>query len=201
MTRNEILSVSKPILFNTEMVRAILDGRKTVTRRIAKFLGNRNPNWTGYVKDGNQLYNGTNEPCLKNPAYQKGEYMYVRETWTHLGTDEQNNPYLAYKARAPHLQDNMYIKWHPSIHMPKEAARILLRVTDVRVERLQDITEEQAVKEGAMYLPINDYEYAPAVFNFAYIWNSTIMSADLVKYGWDANPWVWVYEFERVMPD
>ena len=88
-------------------------------------------------------------------------------------------------------------KLRPSIHMPKEAARIWLKVTDVRVERLQEITEEQIGREGV------EVEY-PHVLNgeekryaFSTLWNSTVKKSDLDRYGWNANPWVWVIEFER----
>ena len=87
--------------------------------------------------------------------------------------------------------------WHPSIHMPKEAARIWLKVTDVRVERLQEITSEQICREGV------EVEY-PHVLNgeekryaFSRLWDSTIKKSDLDRYGWNASPWVWVIEFER----
>ena len=89
------------------------------------------------------------------------------------------------------------IHWHPSIHMPKEAARIWLKVTDVRVERLQEITSEQICREGV------EVEYPHALngeekrYAFSTLWNSTIKKADLDRYSWDANPWVWVIEFER----
>ena len=71
----------KPILFNTEMVRAIMDGRKSCTRRLVKFLSGENPRWTGYIKDGLMLYNGKNEPCIRKAPYQPGDLLYVRETW------------------------------------------------------------------------------------------------------------------------
>lgn len=100
-------------------------------------------------------------------------------------------------------------KWHPSIHMPREAARIFLRVTDVQVERLQDITEEQARAEGVSPVMITTdldkpeddrewHEWAPALPGFIILWNSTIKKVDRALYGWDANPWVWVIEFERI---
>ena len=82
---------------------------------------------------------------------------------------------------------NSILKWHPSIHMPREAARIFLRVTDVRVERVQDIDDDGVVAEG---LNIGD--------PFDELWDSTIKPADRALYGWDANPWVWVIEFERI---
>lgn len=86
--------------------------------------------------------------------------------------------------------------WKPSIHMPKKAARIWLKVTDVRLERLQDITEKGATEEGC----ICDIEYAlgdSAKGHFSDLWNSTVKKSDLKTYGWDANPYVWVIEFER----
>lgn len=174
----------KPILFNTEMVRAILDGRKTVTRRCVKFLHGENPNWTGYIKDGLMLYNGRNEPCCKNPPYKPGDILYVRETFV-----QPARHIFWYKA-----DDNDFLKncttWRTSIHMPKEAARIWLKVTDVRVERLQEITDEQAEKEGCC-------DYTSTSNGFCHLWDSTIKKSDLDCYGWNANPWVWVIEFER----
>ncbi len=184
---------ARPILFNTEMVRAILDGRKTFTRRLVKFLPGENPQWTGYIKDGLMLYNGKNELCIRKAPYQPGDILYVRETWS-----EWTDGYL-YKAwTEPFPQPGQFpeIKWKPSIHMPKEAARIWLKVTDVRVERLQDITEVGAINEGC----IDDIEYAKgksARNHFVDMWNNTIKKSDLDKYGWSANPWVWVIEFER----
>lgn len=139
-----------PILFNTEMVQAILYGLKTCTRRLVKFLPGENPKWTGYVKDGLMLYNGKNEPCIREAPYQPGDIMYVRETW---GEGYEEGTYI-YKAddklaNLPAFKESSKILYHPSIHMPKEAARIWLKVTDVRVERLQDITDDGAKAEGA----------------------------------------------------
>ena len=187
----------KPILFNTEMVRAILDGRKSCTRRLVKFLLGENPKWTGYIKDGLMLYNGRNEPCIRTQPYQSGDILYVRETWC---KGLERYIYRAdYSDTEKFYQDGKEInmKWHPSLHMPKEAARIFLRVTNVRVERLQEITSEQICKEG---VEVED----PYVLNgeekryaFSNLWNSTIKESDLDRYGWNANPWVWVIEFER----
>lgn len=198
----------KPILFNTEMVRAILEGRKTVTRRLVKFLSRKNPNWTGYVKDGLMLYNGRNEPCIKKAPYQPGDILYVRETWC---KGIERYIYRAdYSDTEKFYRDGKEIemKWHPSIHMPKEAARIWLKVTDVMVQRLQEITENEAVKEGIYVSNCKDCN-APfgcdtcldegynEIDEFAELWNSTIKKSDLDRYGWDASPWVWVIEFER----
>lgn len=192
----------KPILFNTEMVRAILDGRKTCTRRLVRFLPGENPQWTGYIRDGLMLYNGRNEPCITKAPYQPGDILYVRETWhkytKRMGKGEGCHlaEFYGYKASVANSEDANE-PWKPSIHMPKEAARIWLKVTDVRVERLQDITSEQIGREGV------EVEY-PHVLNgeekryaFLTLWNSTIKKSDLDRYGWDANPWVWVISFER----
>lgn len=208
----------KPILFNTEMVKAILDGRKTCTRRLVKFLSGKNPQWTGYAKDGLMLYNGKNEPCVRKAPCNVGDILYVRETFAwcpcwYCGLDskegeceyeteriynEKKKEHGCYVYRAS-CDDNEYPSddtWHPSIHMPKEAARIWLKVTDVRLERLQDITEKGATEEGC----ICDIEYAlgdSAKGHFSDLWNSTVKKSDLKTYGWDANPYVWVIEFAR----
>lgn len=180
----------KPILFNTEMVRAILDGRKTVTRRLVKFLSRKNPNWTGYVKDGLMLYNGRNEPCIKKAPYQPGDILYVRESYS-----ESSFGYV-YKADGENIDHlGNVIKWHPSIHMPKEAARIWLKVTDVRVERLQDMWASDVSKEGLLFNKPTTVD--EMLLAFAKLWNSAIKKSDIDSYGWNANPWVWVIEFER----
>ena len=207
----------KPILFNTEMVRAILDGRKTCTRRLVRFLPGENPQWTGYIRDGLMLYNGRNEPCIMKAPYQPGDILYVRETWQRLweldgneniiaGTDKyyykatDTLPICEYIDPAGKIHEN--VPWRPSIHMPKEAARIWLKVTDVRVERLQDITDDGAKAEGANWKNGQNVGWEEkmkrtATERFAEIWNSTIKKSDLDRYGWEANPWVWVIEFER----
>ena len=205
----------KPILFNTEMVRAILDGRKSCTRRLVKFLSGENPKWTGYIKDGAMLYNGKNESCIRKQPYQPGDILYVRETiWQKIGyyldVDGETKPswynefrYIA-SDEAPETGWNYSWVKRPSIHMPKEAARIFLRVTNVRVERLHDITEEGASTEGAIdnrgFIHSYDNEYIhihTAREDFAEIWNNTVKKSDIDRYGWNANPWVWVIEFER----
>ena len=183
----------KPILFNTEMVRAILDGRKSCTRRLAKFLPGENPQWTGYIRDGLMLYNGKNEPCVRKAPCQPGDILYVRETWK-----KALNGYYYYESwQRNDIAD--VTKWKPSIHMPKEAARIWLKVTDVRVERLQDITPQGAWKEGARCSCLHPVpDCAGNKTAFVNIWNSTIKKADLDRYGWDANPYVFVIEFIRI---
>lgn len=217
----------KPILFNTEMVRAILDGRKTCTRRICKDANECtvpdmefcNADRRTYAvhnfadKEHMEQLSMAERNCLICP----GDILYVRETFAwcpcwDCGLDIEpgrcsnatakiykEGEYGCYMYRAS-CEDNEYPSadtWHPSIHMPKEAARIWLKVTDVRVERLQDITSEQISREGV------EVEY-PHVLNgeekryaFSTLWNSTVKKSDLDHYGWKANPWVWVIEFER----
>ena len=203
----------KPILFNTDMVRDILDGRKTVTRRVIK---QQEPDWE-FCHMGNDPYmtridrNGEEYPSqetglwatfeweaefpLVKAPYRPGDILYVRETWTESAD--------GYEYRADNPNSNGW-GWHPSIHMPRETVRIFLRVTDVRVERLQDITVSQAMEEGCNgeFLGTGEsigcgWEITPQD-EFAGIWDSTIKFADIVLYGWDANPWVWVIAFERI---
>lgn len=182
----------KPILFNTDMVRAILDVRKTCTRRTLKHPFIVHPN--GYITKPR----GNENLCPYDPPYQPGDILYVRETWK-----KAPNGYYYYESwKRNGIAD--VTKWKPSIHMPKEAARIWLKVTDVRVERLQDVTEDGAKAEGAIdnrgfiHSPENEYDRIhTARDHFIKIWNSTIKKSDLDRYGWDANPWVWIIEFER----
>lgn len=185
----------KPILFNTEMVRAILDGRKSCTRRLVKFFSGENPRWTGYIKDGLMLYNGKNEPCIRKAPYQPGDILYVRETWMDYAG------LTMYKADCDiYRLDSLNFAgfgWKPSIHMPKEAARIWLKVTDVRVERLQEITIDGIRNEGISSMAVHAGDMEIALKEWKNLWNSTIKKTDLDSYGWEANPWVWVIEFER----
>lgn len=187
----------KPILFNTEMVREILDGRKDATRRIVKGFIPDDAVWgytaftpKGYISCRGTFADGYGEKFFKLPC-EPGDILYVRETWK-----KAPNGYYYYEDwQRNDIAD--VTKWKPSIHMPKEAARIWLKVTDVRVERLQEITSEQICREGV------EVEY-PHVLNgeekryaFSILWDSTIKKSDLDRYGWNASPWVWVIEFER----
>lgn len=197
----------KHILFNTEMVRAILDGRKTCTRRIVKDGIPDDAMWgytaftpKGYITCRGWYADGYGEGFYKLP-YKPGDILYVRETWCGLPVNEaghfRGHPIYYYKADGDLRPEGWIGAWHPSIHMPKEAARIWLKVTDVRVERLQDITSEQIYREGTeveepFVLNGEEKRYA-----FSVLWNSTIKKSDLDRYGWEANPWVWVIEFER----
>ena len=201
-----------PILFNTEMVRAILDGRKTVTRRILKHDTRALLN-SPYCKTHPEVPDKQIIEKLCKSPYEQGDVLYVRETWCSR-YDGEKYFYLADKCtkrEEKKLLDYGEVKWRSSIHMPKEAARIFLKVKDVRVERLQDITEKQAESEGlkfkAMYCPKDDTFVEiqnPSIDSgatykngFAKTWNSTIKKSDIEKYGWNANHWVWVIEFER----
>ena len=222
-----------PILFNTDMVRAILDGRKTVTRRVMKpqpksklcytFAGSHKkdigrwgyPSNTAHEFWGEEfkLPDDIAEEELKkkwNPPYHTDDVLYVRETWAPIYPNKESNEVCGYiyeedsleeyDKRYPDGEDYQWEgKWHPSIHMPKEAARIWLKVKDVRVERLQEINGKDVLKEGvnslvhpdAFYFDMNQREM------FERIWNSTIKKSDLDRYGWEANPYIWVIEFER----
>lgn len=225
-----------PILFSTEMVRAILDGRKSCTRRIVK-----TKQFVGLLPD--KCKNGIPEEFLEEKKgmfkpycdmmdtelisaaykapYQIGDILYVRETFIQAAAH-----IFWYKADdKPWMSQGLL--WKPSIHMPKEAARIWLKVTDARVERLREITEAQAKAEGIRGYSKdgNLYKYAvtddwwidyhnkhrksffggtwwqdmprTAKDAFSYLWDSTVKKSDLDHYGWDANPWVWVIEFEQ----
>lgn len=193
----------KPILFNTEMVQAILEGRKTVTRRIIKGLP-QDVKCIGWLTDsGNAKSYGTvafdvngNRKYFKLP-YLIGDILYVRETFVTHRND------VFYKADNEWLKlKNLGIsfKWKPSIHMPKEAARLFLRITDVRIERLQDITEEQAMQEGVEKMSTPNIPGVGKTFiqGFGELWNSTIKKSEFDKYGWHANPYVFVYRFNVI---
>lgn len=217
----------KPILFNTEMVQAIMGGRKTCTRRVVK---TRRKDACGFyvTKRTDGSFTGIyeydeDERMFENqliPPYKPGDILYVRETWERFECwncdgDERGNCPKEPKKSVLDKTCGCYMyratdeisgdaKWHPSIHMPKEAARIWLKVTNVRVERLQDITEDGAEAEGAIdnrgfiHSPENEYDRIyTAREHFIGIWDRTIKKSDLDIYDWDANPWVWVIEFER----
>ena len=138
----------KPILFNTKMVRAILDERKSCTRRLVKH-GVESILNSPYHKAHPEVEDKQIISKLCQPPYQPGDILYVRETWSE-GYEERTYIYRADDKLAdlPTFKESSKLIYHPSIHMPKEAARIWLKVTDVRVERLQEITEVQAQAEG-----------------------------------------------------
>ena len=218
----------KPILFNTAMVRAILDGRKTVTRRLIKpqqligLLPDKCKNGTPkeFLKEKKYMFKPycdmTDAELINTaykPPYQPGDILYVRESvFQGVGhyLDVSGETVCVLTNDFEYYADGLHEKGHwkdkyertwmhrrPSIHMPKEAARIWLKVKDVRVERLQDITEEQAEHEGVDVCDGVYRGYADGIEMFEELWNSTIKKSDIDRYGWDANPWVWVIEFER----
>lgn len=209
----------KPILFNTDMVRAILDGRKTVTRRVAK----------GVIEFENGHYNALKRGewsgaipetiLLKEYApFRVNDVLYVRETWRKI-TDTE----YGYRADCHKANENVF-NWKPSIHMPKEAARLFLRVTDVRVEKLRDMKLEDFLKEGIYIKPsevvprgsdqmltgserqaaIDCRREAVAREKFKDLWNSTAgkpFSPERYANNWYGNPYVWVIEFEVIPAD
>lgn len=231
----------KPILFNSDMVRAILAGRKTVTRRIVRPKYRRGESGWRIVRNkytGEFMYceyYDEHEASARSltPPYRIGEILYVRETWKQATGDPAGGGYALFdtyvykadgKAKDDYPLDCLDIekRWHPSIHMPKEAARIFLRVTEVMVERLQDMTEDDACWEGYNGCPFEHTIYFPeggmeicvnipgeCPVDLWYcnhslqegfgrdVWDNTIKPSELSIYGWDANPWVWVIEFER----
>lgn len=236
----------RPIIFNSDMVRAILDGRKTVTRRILKVqpkmklcytaMGSHNVGlWTypspeayKYWGDEWRLADGiTSEDREKTwiPPCHTDDVLYVRETWARHGNPKAGRPmHYDYKADRddPRLWDNGFIaEWESPVRMPKEAARLFLKVTNVSVERLQDITMDQIAREGAVpscrmcsfnsgieqheICCTKHIERAAACklemmfpdTGYSGLWDSSLKKADVPAYGWNANPYVWVIEFER----
>lgn len=206
----------KPILFNTEMVRAILDGRKTVTRRKIDIdiINHCDIDTDGTLLDYQNSYGDFINP-VDLCRYKAGDILYARETWqdgSFLEDGKGNTVKYIYKADDT-KDENSYsawgIKWKPSIHMPKDAARIFLRAKEVRVERLQDMVDFRA--EGIKTSETCDIchavngkcypEHASCdneVETFGNLWDSAIKKPELERYGWNANPWVWVIEFERI---
>ena len=230
----------RPILFSAPMVRAILEGRKTVTRRAVKgfqiptedtavptgdrhrwsAIGQRDPRY------GFCVFGSTEAECAKEleqfapcPYGKRGDRLWVRETFIDLrGTGVEHRPdpdgplqRYAYAAdcrpgsHSDEARKDFGLKYKPSIHMPRAACRILLEITDVRVERLQDISEDQAKAEGVRlytdHAELGDWWHVDGIEtysadprkSFELLWSS-------VGGDWDANPWVWVVEFKRVTP-
>lgn len=213
------------MIFNAEMVRAILDGRKTQTRRIMKPQPEPCPRgghwWPSnvfktmlHVEDEMQNGKGgwgglVGDAC---PFGDVGDRIWVRETWAEAGASAPDlKLYRAnYPEHVPSIYENVppaeEIRWTPSIHMPRTASRIQLEITDVRVERLNAISEEDAEAEGidmeALYDSQDCYDCIadhnmtgrPTVTGaFKYLWESIYGEE-----GWKSNPWVWVIEFKRV---
>ncbi|EOY5723654.1 hypothetical protein ACP6ZN_002149 [Enterobacter cloacae] len=191
------------MIFNAEMVRALLDGRKTQTRRPIKWKQTR------FTEIG-EREDGSKWPWSEDPEHAcdywhpcpfgvVGDRIWVRETWAEAGASA---PELKlYRANYPEHVPSHYenvpaaadIRWKPSIHMPRWASRILLEITSVRVERLHDMNETDSLAEGIQFSP-----YPLVSLNeFALLWES-IYNVDPSK-SWKANPWVWVIEFKHVL--
>ena len=227
-----------PILFNTEMVQAILEGRKTVTRRVVRYKHDNTEMKMRTDKYGTRLIeiqkniegethgkhpDGSSWQKLlpyieKSPPCKTGDTLYVRETWNLAYEMDGNDQIIEGTGRYVYYADDPmpfthwvdagtgehkdFMPWRPSIHMPKDAARIWLKVTNVRAERLQDIDDDGARAEGVNWkngknIGWKEKMQRTAVERFAEIWDSTIKRSDIERYGWDANPWVWIIEFER----
>lgn len=235
----------KAIRFNDESVRAIIAKKKTQTRIVNKKavdmkaykVERQSANkWNFYIQYGGMV--DVIYP-IESPV-SVGDILWVRETWQHVYTYDDSDKAIEETGRYVYFADDPMpftywvdtdtgehrdqMPWRPSIHMPREAARIFLRVTDVRAERLQDITEDDVCDEGAepiischrKYCVYNQYgvqgemcwntDFAckdcPEHSSYAElfgeeVWNKTIKKSDMDNYGWSANPWVWVIKFER----
>jgi len=190
----------RPILFNGEMVRAILDGRKTMTRRVVKGAGHSSvtrmlapwrANGTIRTKEMCGHEAGPFHDC---PYGAPGDRLWVRETWMPESEEGIRTGGVLYRATDRAEPDgDCPFRWRPSIHMPRLASRITLEITDVRVEKVRDITHADALAEGVAY-DVSKADGAP-VPRFRALWDSIYAKRG---YGWNANPWAWVIEFKRV---
>ena len=201
----------KPILFNTQMVQAILEGRKTVTRRVVKPQPQGQPYRMGNSSCWPGCFADSKSANVYKPPYQPGNILYVRESWqffpcfdcvksmcdttplTYEDSDSVTEGCWIYRADYTE-SDQKRVCWHPSIHMPKQAARIFLRVTDVFPEPLKNIRYFDCLADGIPYRQMEN----DIIRDFAELWDSTIKPADRATYGFEANPWVWVNKFERI---
>ncbi|ERY35750.1 hypothetical protein [Pseudomonas aeruginosa] len=202
----------RPILFNDQMVRAILEGRKTVTRRVVT----PQPDFLGSMVDPNTPFKTLDAGLharITCPYGQPGDRLWVREAWAAdaqvdaiAPSDLSQGEPIWYPADLSVRQTGCSMiskgRVRPSIHMPRWASRILLEITAVRVERLQDISKEQAkaegvrdVGEGSFDVEDSKHFAADPRESFASLWSSINGESS-----WDANPWVWVVEFKRVTP-
>ena len=213
----------KPILFNTEMVKAILDGRTTQTRRLIKpqpqsrlaycYAGTDSGTWGYPTATAHEFWGadfelprGMSESEKQHrwkPPCEADDILWVRETWNGLKLGPRGKKETTYWYRADEDENNLNPDdwWRPSIHMPREAARLFLQVTTVRMQRLQEITSGEAVAEGIKSKLRSPSEAADALIAFEEVWNRTLKPADLPRYGWSANPWVWVIGFVRIKND
>jgi hypothetical protein len=172
---------ARPILFNTAMVRAILDGRKTQTRLVVK-----------HVPHKDSPYHTADGIAARCPYGRPGDLLWVRETWS---TNGMQTVYRAGHSALTEGINDACLKWRPSIHMPRWASRITLRVASVRIERVMEISDRDALAEGvslrAVEAAAGGWKF-PATIVFAGLWDSI---NERRGYGWASNPWVWVIEF------
>jgi len=220
----------KPILFNTEMVKAILDGRKTTTRRLVKpqpLFIELSGRWVWSIPKSKVHKGCCTEVCSASrewwnylmpdqSLYQVGDILYVRETWLKADDGFHYKADIKVPSESEDLRNAYGYKWHPSLHMTKEAARIFLRVKEIRTERLQCLNNEDAIKEGLKLPCHREHDDCSAythcltgykdgkgscIQKFINLWDSTIPKenhTDMYTYGWNNNPWIWVIEFERI---
>lgn len=210
-----------PILFTSPMIRAILDRRKTQTRRIIKPQPYQDGTWWKYdgtrpkAKKATGAISSTADPTqwtlLTNPYGRPGDHLWVKETFQ-TGNFAQNEPRgYVYLATDAEWEQTEGWKWRPSIHMPRAASRITLLITDIRVQRLHDITEADAIAEGVevtgkkMYeLPIYRDYFGDSLYGAG--WSSAVRSFQSLwqlincPESWDTNPWVWVIHFTPIPP-
>jgi len=211
-----------PILFKTEMVQAILDGRKNQTRRV---ISERNSRSVGLYEGAdfsdldfnNAFVDGTRDykylkialPVMDRPRifpkYEIGDILWVRETYANLNVDFKNvAPHYVYKADLRPANDYGPVTWKPSIHMPKKVCRLYLEVVSVRPERLKDISEEDASNEGVIYAGEGLWaNYAPNVYGDALCMTAkksfeTLWVSINGPESWNQNPYVWVYGFKQI---
>jgi hypothetical protein len=206
----------RPILFSAPMVRAILDGSKTQTRRVVKGADYFAVGWPckfgDPCNDAHCLYShadGKHLTVMRSPYGQPGDRVWVRETWAQVGSVDPG--YLTYRATYPkclpmHMQNvpadikDAGYKWTPSIHMPRWASRIDLEITGVRVERLQDISEADAIAEGAppSHRSIDRISREFGYKDFPRSWYAQLWDQINGPGSWDSNPWVWVIEIKQI---
>lgn len=200
----------KPILFSSPMVRAIFHNKKSQTRRICKIkiypsrTVKETWDFETKTKSGRNVdIFELNEALLDDANYKVGDVLWVRETWSQGSFENGSHTGIRFKAD----NENHSVKWKPSIFMPREAARIFLKVTKVRVERLQDITEKDAIAEGIEVIGFNDvlncdvyknygnekFDFLTAVKSFESLWVSING-----EHSWNKNSFVWVYDFEVI---
>jgi hypothetical protein len=201
----------RPILFSAPMVRAILDGKKTMTRRVIKPQFDKL--WGHGVRRGTHTYavhvdipaTDGSWAWINCPFGKRGDQLWVRETWgyrLHEGHEYKGEVLFAAGSR-DYPQQYQVSRWRPSIHMPRWASRITLEITDIRVERVQDISEGDTIAEGieayglGMPDPITDMNTyrRDARAWFQHLWNAI---NEKRGYGWAANPWVWCISFRVV---